>query len=65
VLAARALDDTCHIPELSPMISNIVNSTAYSCRWIDRDQEEFSKLFTLETAAKTAKKNNDNVYKDR
>ncbi|KAF6020788.1 XRCC5 [Bugula neritina] len=64
VLAARALDDTCHIPELSPMISNIVNSTAYSCRWIDRDQEEFSKLFTLETAAKTAKKNNDNVYKD-
>ena len=65
VLAARAADESCALPDLSPVISNIVNNTAYSSRWSDEDEKKFSELYKLEKNEKAAKGCGDNLYKDR
>lgn len=64
VLSARAVDENCTIPDLSPLISNIINNDIYSCRWIESEENKFKELFKLEKVGKD-KKDQDNVYKDR
>ncbi|XP_067935362.1 X-ray repair cross-complementing protein 5-like isoform X2 [Watersipora subatra] len=64
VLAAKAADETCSLPELSSAISNAVNNTAYSSRWSDREQENFTQLYKLEKNEKLTKGGENNLYKD-
>lgn len=64
-LAARAVDERCAIPDISPLITSIIENNLYSRRWIERDQQNFTDLFKLEKVAKASKKDGDNVYKDR
>lgn len=65
VLAAKAEDVECALPEISPSLSNLINNTTYTGRWTEAEQQQFSQLFKLEKNEKLSKESTSNEYKDR
>lgn len=53
------------MPEVSEMLKQLLNDTAYTSRWSPDSESRLLELFKLERVATKNTKDMENVYKDR